>query len=209
LVDGAQSVYHMAVDVQALDCDFFAFSGHKIYGPMGIGVLYGRHELLDAMPPWMGGGDMIRTVTFEHTEYNDLPYKFEAGTPNVAGAIGLGAAIDYVNGLGMSAIGAYERELMAYGTEVLENVPDLRMIGTARKKASVYSFVMPGLHPYDIGVVLDHEGVAVRTGQHCAHPVMQRFGVAATVRASLGCYNTREEIDVLARALNKARRFLG
>ncbi len=208
LVDGAQSAYHMPVDMQALDCDFFVFSGHKLYGPTGIGVLYGKRELLEAMPPWMGGGDMIATVTFEETTFNDLPYKFEAGTPHIEGAIGLGAAIDYLTSLDMDQLGAYEAGLMAYGTEALAQVPGLRMIGEAKHKASVFSFLLDGIHANDIGELVDREGIAIRTGQHCAHPVMQRFGVSATARASLGCYNTREEIDALVRALHKARELL-
>ena len=202
LVDAAQSAYHLAIDVQKLDADFLVFSGHKLYGPTGIGVLYGKRELLEKMPPWMGGGDMIETVTFEKTTFNALPYKFEAGTPHIAGAIGLGAAIDYLTDLGMENIAEYERDLMAYGTEVLSDVPGLRMIGTAREKASVFSFTLGDTHPHDIGTILDQEGIAVRTGQHCAHPVMQRYGVPATVRASLACYNTREELDALVGGLH-------
>ena len=209
LVDAAQSAYHMPLDVQELDCDFLVFSGHKLYGPTGIGVLYGKRALLEEMPPWQGGGDMIATVTFEVTTFNDIPYKFEAGTPHIDGAIGLGAAIDYLTTLGMSRILAYENELMAYGTQALTEVPGLRMIGTARAKASVYSFVLDGIHPYDVGTVLDQEGIAIRTGQHCAHPVLQRFGVPATVRASLGLYNTRDEIDTLVRGLHTAREIFG
>lgn len=209
LVDGAQSAYHLAVDVQALDCDFFVFSGHKLYGPTGIGVLYGKREHLEAMPPWQGGGDMILSVSFEKTTFNDLPHKFEAGTPHIAGAIGLGAAIDYLTALGMNKIAAYERGLMEYGTAVLSDVPGLRMIGSAREKASVYSFTLKDIHPEDIGILLDQEGIAIRTGQHCAHPVMQRYGVSATARASLACYNTREELDALVKGLHKVIRFMG
>jgi len=209
LVDAAQSAYHLPIDVQDLDADFLVFSGHKLYGPTGIGVLYGKREHLDAMPPWMGGGDMIETVTFEKTTFNDIPYKFEAGTPHIAGAIGLGAAIDYLNGLGMANIAEYEAGLMRYGTEVLTRVPGLRMIGTSEGKASVYSFMLGDAHPSDVGAILDMEGIAVRTGQHCAHPVMQRYGVSATVRASLALYNTREELDVLVKGLHKALKFLG
>ena len=209
LLDAAQSAYHMPIDVQDLDCDFLVFSGHKLYGPTGIGVLYGKRELLEAMPPWMGGGDMIETVTFEKTTYNALPYKFEAGTPHIAGVIGLGAAIDYLNALGMDNIAAYEKELMAYGSEVLSAVPGLRMIGTARHKASVFSFTLGDVHPHDIGTILDQEGIAIRTGQHCAHPVMQRFGVPATARASLACYNTREELDALVQGLNYVSEVFG
>ena len=209
LVDAAQSAYHLALDVQKLDADFLVFSGHKLYGPTGIGVLYGKRELLENMPPWMGGGDMIETVTFAKTTFNALPYKFEAGTPHIAGAIGLGAAIDYMTALGMENIAEYERDLMAYGTEVLGDVPGLRMIGTAREKASVFSFTLGDIHPHDIGTILDQEGIAVRTGQHCAHPVMKRFGVPATVRASLACYNTREELDALVRGLHLVSEVFG
>jgi cysteine desulfurase/selenocysteine lyase len=209
LVDGAQGAPHLPLDVQALGCDFYAFSGHKLYGPSGVGILYGRVERLEAMPPWQGGGDMIASVTFEKTTYNVLPYKFEAGTPNIAGAIGLGAAIDWVNGLGMPEIGAYEDELLAYGTQVLSAVPGLRLIGTAREKTGVLSFVLEGLHPHDIGTVLDYEGIAVRTGHHCAQPVMDRFGVPATTRASLACFNTKDDLDALVRGLGKVREVLG
>ena len=205
LIDGAQAVPHMKVDVQALDADFYAFSGHKLYGPTGIGMLYGKRKLLDAMPPYQGGGDMIRTVTFEKTTYNELPYKFEAGTPHIAGGIGLGAAIDYVNRIGIDAIGAYEHELLVYGTEALSRIPGLRLIGTAREKAAVLSFVMEGIHPHDIGTVLDRMGIAVRTGHHCAQPVMDRFQVAATTRASLAFYNTTAELDALASGLRKVK----
>ncbi len=208
LVDAAQSAYHMPIDVQALDCDFLVFSGHKLYGPTGIGILYGKRALLDAMPPYQGGGDMIATVTFEKVTYAETPHKFEAGTPHIAGAVGLGAAIDYLTQLGMDKIGAYESELMAYGTEALAQVEGLRMIGTAPQKASVYSFVLDWAHAQDVGAVLDMNAIAVRVGQHCAHPVMQRFGVTSTVRASLGLYNTREEIDALVQGLAAARRML-
>ena len=205
LIDGAQAAPHMKVDVQALDADFYAFSGHKLFGPTGIGVLYGKSKLLNAMPPYQGGGDMIRTVTFEKTTYNDLPYKFEAGTPNIAGGIGLGAAVDYVNRIGLDKIGAYEHELLAYGTEALSQIGGLRLIGTAREKAAVLSFVMEGIHPHDIGTVLDRMGIAVRTGHHCAQPVMDRFGVPATTRASLAFYNTTAEIDALTAGLRKVK----
>ena len=205
LLDGAQAVAHLPVDVQELDCDFYAFSGHKLYGPTGIGVLYGKAQLLEAMPPYQGGGDMIRSVTFEKTTWNDLPYKFEAGTPNIAGVIGLGAAIDYVRGVGLEAAGAYERELLAYATQALGAEPGLRLIGTAPEKAGVVSFVLDGIHPHDIGTILDRDGIAIRAGHHCAQPVMQRFGVPATARASLAFYNTREEIDALVRAIHKVR----
>lgn len=202
LLDAAQSAYHMSIDVQELDCDFLVFSGHKLYGPTGIGVLYGKQKFLEAMPPWQGGGDMILTVSFEETVYNEIPYKFEAGTPHIAGAIGLGAAVDYLTALGMDNLAAYEHELTVYGEQALAQVPRLRMIGTAKKKASVFSFTLDEIHPHDIGTILDREGIAIRTGQHCAHPVMQRFGVPATARASLALYNTREEIDTLVRGLH-------
>jgi cysteine desulfurase/selenocysteine lyase len=205
LVDGAQAVPHMKVDVQALDADFYAFSGHKLIGPTGIGFLYGKSKLLDAMPPYQGGGDMIRTVTFEKTTYNELPYKFEAGTPNIAGGIGLGAAIDYVNHIGIDRITAYEHELLEYGTEALSRIPGLRIIGTAQQKAAVLSFVIEGIHPHDIGTVLDRQGIAVRTGHHCAQPVMDWFHVPATTRASLAFYNTFREIDALAAGLSKVK----
>jgi cysteine desulfurase / selenocysteine lyase len=205
LLDGAQAAPHVAVDVQALGCDFYAFSGHKIYGPSGIGVLYGRASLLEEMPPYQGGGDMILSVSFEKTTYNELPYKFEAGTPNIAGVIGLGAALDWVSGIGLERIAAHEHELLEYGTRRLLEIPGLRIIGTAREKAAVLSFVMEGVHPHDMGTVLDYEGVAVRTGHHCAQPVMERFGVPATTRASLAVYNTKPEIDVLVNGIQKAR----
>jgi cysteine desulfurase/selenocysteine lyase len=205
LVDGAQAVPHLKVDVQALDCDFYVFSGHKVYGPTGIGVLYGKSALLDAMPPYQGGGDMISSVTFEKTTYNKLPYKFEAGTPHVAGAIGLGAAIEYVNDLGMDHIVAHEHKLLAYASETVSAIPDIRLIGTANEKAGVLSFLLDGIHPHDIGTILDQEGIAIRTGHHCAQPVMQRFGIAATARASFALYNTREEVDALVEGIQKVR----
>jgi cysteine desulfurase / selenocysteine lyase len=205
LLDSAQAVPHLPVDVQALDCDFYAFSGHKLYGPSGVGVLYGKQSLLEAMPPYQGGGEMIRYVTFEKTEYADLPCKFEAGTPNIAGAVGLGAAIDYVNGIGLTAIAAHEHDLLAYATARAAEVTGMRIVGTAREKASILSFELAGVHPHDIGTILDSEGVAIRAGHHCAMPVMRRFGVPATARASFGMYNTRDEIDVLIAALHKAR----
>ena len=197
-VDGAQAVPRMPVDVRGLGVDFYAFSSHKVYGPSGVGVLYGRTELLDAMPPYQGGGDMIRSVTFEKTTYNSLPYKFEAGTPNIAGGIAFGTALDYVTGLGLARIEAHERDLLAYATESLAAIPEVTVVGTAPEKAGVLSFVLQGVHPHDIGTVLDREGIAVRTGHHCAQPVMDRFGLPATARASFGLYNTREEVDVLA-----------
>jgi cysteine desulfurase / selenocysteine lyase len=205
LIDGAQAAPHLKVDVQALDADFYAFSGHKMCGPTGIGFLYGKTKLLDAMPPYQGGGDMIRTVTFEKTTYSELPYKFEAGTPNIAGGIGMGAAFDYINKIGLDSIAAYEHELLDYGTQALSRIPGLRLIGTAREKAAVLSFVIEGIHPHDIGTVLDRQGIAVRTGHHCAQPVMDRFHVPATTRASLAFYNTFHEIDVLAAGIEKVK----
>ena len=203
LVDGAQAAPHLAVDVQELDCDFYAFSGHKLCGPTGIGILYGKADLLESMPPYQGGGDMISAVTFEKTIYNSLPYKFEAGTPHIAGVIGLGAALEYVQRIGLPRIAAYEADLLAYGTELLSAIPGLRIIGTAREKASVLSFVLDGIHAHDVGTILDHEGIAIRAGHHCAMPVMKRFGVSATARASLAFYNTREELEALAKGLHK------
>lgn len=204
LVDGAQSIPHMAVDLQELDCDFYVFSGHKLFGPTGIGVLYGKAELLEAMPPYQGGGDMISAVTFEKTIYNTLPYKFEAGTPHIAGVIGLAAAIEYVERIGRKQIAAYEADLLAYGTELLSAIPGLRLVGTAKEKAGVLSFVVDGIHAHDLGTILDVEGVAVRAGHHCAMPVMKRFGLPATARASLAFYNTRSDIDALVKAIHKA-----
>jgi cysteine desulfurase/selenocysteine lyase len=209
MIDGAQAAPHTKIDVQELDCDFYAFSGHKVYGPTGIGVLYGKASLLDAMPPYQGGGDMIASVTFEKTTYNVLPYKFEAGTPNIAGTIGLGAAIDYVNQIGLERIANYEEELLAYGTDALSQIPKLRLIGTANEKAGVLSFVLEGVHAHDVGTILDREGIAIRTGHHCAMPVMDRFGVPATARASLAFYNTREEIDALVAGINNVREVFG
>lgn len=209
LVDGAQAVAHFAVDVRALDCDFYAFSGHKLYGPTGIGVLYGKEGLLDAMPPYQGGGDMIKSVTFEKTVYNDLPHKFEAGTPHIAGAIGLGAAIDYVKRLDRRAVEAHERELLAYATDALRDVPGARVIGQAHAKAGILSFVLDHAHPHDVGTVLDHEGVAIRTGHHCAMPLMQRFGLPATARASFALYNTRADVDALISGIHKVRELFG
>ncbi|HTV80821.1 MAG TPA: cysteine desulfurase [Steroidobacteraceae bacterium] len=209
LVDGAQAVPHTRVDVQALGADFYAFSGHKLYGPTGIGVLYGREELLGAMPPWQGGGDMILNVTFERTTYNELPYKFEAGTPNISGAVGLGAAIDYVENLGIEAIAAHEHALLEAATAALAAIPGLRLIGTARHKAAVISFVLEGIHPHDLGTILDAEGVAVRTGHHCAQPVMDFFCIPATARASFACYNTLAEVQQLAAALRRAQEVFG
>ena len=203
LLDGAQAIAHMEVDVRELGCDFYAFSGHKLYGPTGIGVLYGKESILEEMPPYQAGGEMIKSVTFEETLYNVLPNKFEAGTPNIAGAIGLGAAIDYVETLGLEQIAAYESELLQYGTERLSSIEGLKIIGTADRKGSVISFVMEGVHPHDIGTILDAEGIAIRTGHHCAQPLMDRFGVPATARASFAFYNTKEEIDVLVKGIDR------
>ena len=203
MVDGAQAVAHTPVNVRDLDCDFYAFSGHKLLGPTGIGVLYGKKEYLEKMPPYQGGGDMIRSVTFEKTIFNDLPYKFEAGTPHIAGVIGLGAAIDYIASIGLERIEAYEQELLKYGTEKLLAVPGLRLIGTAKHKSAILSFVLGEAHAHDIGTILDRQGIAIRAGHHCAMPVMQRFNVPATTRASLAFYNTREEIDRLVSALHE------
>jgi cysteine desulfurase/selenocysteine lyase len=205
LLDGAQAVPHLPVDVQALDCDFYAFSAHKLYGPSGVGVLYGKTALLDAMPPYQGGGEMISAVTFEKTFYKGLPGKFEAGTPNITGVVGLGAAIDYVTGVGLDAIGPYEHELLLYATERLRTIPQIRIVGTAAEKASVISFVIEGIHPHDVGTILDREGIAVRAGHHCAQPVMQRFQIPATTRASFAFYNTRAEIDALVSGIRKVR----
>jgi cysteine desulfurase/selenocysteine lyase len=205
VVDGAQAVAHMPVDVQAIGCDFYAFSGHKIFGPTGIGVLYGRAALLEAMPPYQGGGDMIRSVTFEHTSYNDVPHKFEAGTPNIAGVVGLDEAIQYVTAIGLPHVAAYERELLAYGTDALSDIPGLRLTGTASHKAAILSFVIDDIHPHDIGTVLDQDGVAIRAGHHCCQPLMARLGVPATARASLAVYNTHEEIDSLVTSLRTAK----
>ena len=209
LVDGCQAAPRVPVDVQDLDCDFYAFSGHKLYGPSGIGVLYGKRDLLEAMPPYQGGGEMIRRVTFEHTTYAGVPQKFEAGTPNIAGPVGLHAAIDYVSAIGMEALFAHERALLDYATEAINEVPGVRLIGTAPEKAGILSFVLEGIHPHDIGTVLDHQGVAVRTGHHCAQPVMDRFQVPATTRASFGLYNTRADVDAFIRGLYEVRDILG
>ena len=205
LLDGAQAVPHARVDVQALDCDFYAFSAHKLYGPTGVGVLYGKSALLDAMPPYQGGGDMISSVTFEKTIYNKLPYKFEAGTPDVSGVIGLGAAIKYINGIGLDKIAAHEHELLEYATQLVSAIPGIRLIGTAKEKAGVLSFVFDGVHPHDVGTILDQEGIAIRTGHHCAQPVMQRFDIPATARASFAFYNTKQEVDALAGGIEKVR----
>lgn len=209
LLDGAQAVPHLPIDVQALDCDFYAFSAHKLYGPTGIGVLYGREQLLAAMPPWQGGGDMILTVSFEGTTYNQLPWKFEAGTPNMTGAVGLAAAMDYVDAIGLERIAAWEHELLEYATAKLRAVPGLAIVGEAREKASLVSFVIDGVHPHDLGTILDQDGIAIRTGHHCAMPVMEFYGVPATARASFAFYNTKAEIDRLAAALLAAREMFG
>ena len=205
LVDGAQAVPHMKVDVQALDCDFYAFSSHKMFGPLGIGVLYGKTALLEAMPPYQGGGDMISSVTFEKTLYNKLPFKFEAGTPDVSGAIGMGVAIEYINQVGIENISAYEQELLDHATHKISSIPGVRLIGTAKERAGVISFVLDGVHPHDIGTILDQEGIAVRTGHHCAQPIMQRFGIPATARASFALYNTKEEVEALAQGILKVK----
>ncbi|MSQ23587.1 MAG: cysteine desulfurase [Chloroflexi bacterium] len=205
LLDGAQAVPHVRVDVQDLDCDFYAFSGHKLFGPTGTGILFGKEKWLDSMPPYQGGGDMISTVTFEKTTYNALPYKFEAGTPNIAGNIGLGAAIDYVEGVGLEAAGAYEHDLLVCATEALQAIPGLRIIGNAKEKTGVISFVLDGIHAHDVGTILDTHGVAIRAGHHCAMPLMARYGLAATARASFAFYNTRDEIAVLVKAIDEAK----
>ena len=203
LIDGAQGAPHLALDVQALDCDFYAFSGHKFYGPTGVGILYGKGDLLDSLPPYQGGGEMILSVSFEKTIYNVVPHKFEAGTPNIVGGIALGTAIDYVNEVGLENIGPYEDELFRYATEQLSQFSELRIIGTAERKASIISFVIDDIHAHDVGTILDQEGIAVRTGHHCAQPVMERFGVPATSRASFAFYNTKEEIDALIQGIRK------
>ena len=209
LVDGCQAAPHVALDMQALDADFYVFSGHKIYGPSGIGVLYGKAALLETMPPYQGGGEMIDVVTFEKTTYADLPFKFEAGTPHISGAIGMGAAIKYINGIGLENIAAHENDLLAYGTEKLSEINSLNLVGTAPEKAAILSFVLETVHPHDVGTILDREGIAVRTGHHCAQPVMDRFDIAATIRASIGMYNTREEIDVLVAGLGRVQEIFG
>jgi cysteine desulfurase/selenocysteine lyase len=209
LLDGAQAAPHIPIDVQDLDCDFYTLSGHKMFAPTGIGLLYGKKELLEDMPPYQGGGDMILSVTFEKTTYNEIPHKFEAGTPNIAGTIGLGAASDYIQGLGLDKIAAYEHDLLVYGTGLLSHVPGVRIIGTAREKAAVLSFVLEGVHPHDVGTILDQEGIAVRTGHHCAQPVMERFGIPATTRASLSFYNTREELEALVAGIYRVKEIFG
>lgn len=209
LLDAAQAVNHLKIDVQELDCDFLAFSGHKLYGPTGIGILYGKVNHLENMPPYQGGGDMIAKVTFEKTLYNELPYKFEAGTPNIAGTIGLGAAIDYVEKIGLDKIAAYENELLEYATQKVSELNGLKIIGTAKNKISVLSFVLENVHPHDVGTFLDFEGVAIRTGHHCTQPIMDRYGIPATSRASFGMYNTFEEVDVLVNGLKKILEVFG
>lgn len=205
LVDGAQAVPHLPVDVQAIGCDFYVFSGHKVYGPTGIGVLYAKAEHLEEMPPYQGGGDMILRVTFEKTSFNKIPWKFEAGTPNIAGAVGLHAALDYVEAIGITAVAEHERKLLSYATEEVGKIPGVRIVGTAKEKAGILSFVVEGVHPHDIGTILDHEGVAIRAGHHCAMPLMDRLGLPATARASFGLYNTQAEVDLLAASIRKAR----
>jgi cysteine desulfurase/selenocysteine lyase len=209
LVDGSQAAPHLPIDVQAIGCDFYALTGHKLYGPTGTGVLWARREWLEAMPPFFGGGEMIRMVTFDKTTFADPPHKFEAGTPNIAGFIGLGAALDYVDGVGHANIAAYERELLGYATAAMKTVPGLRLFGEARDKATVLSFLIDGIHAHDLATLLDHEGVAVRSGHHCAHPLMQFFGVPATARASLAFYNTRDEVDRFVEAIARVRKLLG
>jgi cysteine desulfurase/selenocysteine lyase len=209
LIDGAQAAPHMRIDVSAIGCDFYVITGHKMFGPTGIGALYGRYDLFEAMEPYQGGGEMILSVTFDKTEYNHVPHKFEAGTPNIAGAVGLAAAIDYLDGIGMEAITAYEHDLLGYATDALTSVDGVRLIGTAQQKAAVLSFLVGDVHPHDVGTILDQEGVAVRTGHHCAQPVMERYGLSATVRASLALYNTREDVDVLVAGVEKVRKVFG
>jgi len=208
LLDAAQAIHHMPIDVQELDCEFLAFSGHKIYGPTGIGILYGKEEVLNAMPPFEGGGDMIKDVSFEKTTYNDLPFKFEAGTPNIAGVIGLGAAIEYVEHLGLENIHAHEAELLAYATEQIGQIEGIRIYGTAPEKTSVLSFLLGNAHPYDVGVILDNLGIAIRTGHHCTQPIMDKYGIPGTCRASFAVYNTKEEVDVLIAGIKRAAKML-
>ena len=209
LVDGAQAAPHVSIDVQKLDCDFYCFSAHKMYGPTGVGVLYGRQELLEAMPPWQGGGEMIRSVTFEKTEYNELPHKFEAGTPNIAGGIAFGAATEYLETIGLERVAEHEDDLLAYGTAAVSSLPRVRLVGTADEKAAVLSFVIDDIHPHDIGTILDQYGIAIRTGHHCAQPVMDRLGIPATARASFAMYNTRDEIDALVQGLERVLEVFG
>ena len=206
LIDGAQAAPHTLIDVKKLDCDFYVFSGHKLFGPTGVGVLYGKKDLLEKMPPYQGGGDMIKMVSMKETQYNDLPYKFEAGTPNIAGVIGLGAAIDYVNKIGLENISQYENELLDYANQQASEITGLKFIGTAKQKTSILSFTLKGIHPHDIGTILNNEGIAIRTGHHCAMPVMERFKIPATSRASFAFYNTHEEIDALIKAIDKCKK---
>jgi cysteine desulfurase/selenocysteine lyase len=209
VVDGAQAAPHLRVDVRQLDCDFYVFSSHKMYGPTGVGVVYAKRALLEAMPPYQGGGEMIKSVSFDRTIYNDVPHKFEAGTPNIADVVAFRAAMDYLDQVGLDRIGGHEHELLAYGTRLLSDIPEVRLIGTAQRKAAVLSFVVEGVHAHDVGTILDGDGIAVRTGHHCAQPVMDRFGVPATARASLGLYNTVEELDALAASLRKVVEVFG
>ncbi len=209
VIDGAQATPHLKVDVQDIDCDFYAFSAHKVYGPTGIGVLYGKKALLEKMPPWQGGGEMILSVSFEKTTFNELPYRFEAGTPPIAGAIGLGEALDYISGFRHEDVVEHEQDLLAYGEAALLSVPKLRIVGTAKEKTGLHSFVIDGVHPHDIGTILDHEGIAIRTGHHCAQPIMTRFGLPATARASFAIYNTRDDIDRLVEGLAAVRKMMG
>lgn len=209
MIDGAQAIPHLRVDVQALDCDFYAFSGHKVYGPTGIGILYGKARFLESMPPYQGGGDMISSVTFEKTTYNMLPHKFEAGTPHIAGAIGLGAALDYLSEIGLDTVAEHEHDLLTYASEALSAIPGVRLIGTAEQRAAVLSFVLESAHPHDMATILDLEGIAIRAGHHCCQPIMKRFGVPATARASFSMYNTREEVDVLVRGIHKVQEVFG
>ena len=206
LVDGAQSVPHLAVDVQALDADFYVFSGHKVYGPTGVGVLYGKEQWLDRLPPYQGGGEMIQSVTFERTTFNELPFKFEAGTPDYVGTTGLARALDYVSAIGMDTIAAHEADLTRYATERLQQLPDMRIFGQAADKGSVISFLVGSIHPLDLGTLLDRLGIAVRTGHHCAEPLMRRLGIEGTVRASFGLYNTRQEVDALVEGIERVRK---
>jgi cysteine desulfurase/selenocysteine lyase len=209
VLDGAQAAPHIPVDVRDLGCDFYAFSGHKVFGPTGIGVLYGKRELLEAMEPYQGGGDMIRSVSFEETQYNDLPYKFEAGTPNIAGSVGLAAALDYVSALGLDAIAAHEDDVVTYATGQIEDIPGVRIIGTAAEKSGIISFLVDRVHAHDVGTVLDSQGIAIRAGHHCTMPLMKRFGVAATARASFALYNTKKEADALVAAIWKVKEMFG
>jgi cysteine desulfurase/selenocysteine lyase len=208
LVDAAQAIQHFQIDVQALDCDFLVFSGHKIYGPTGTGILYGKEDILNAMPPFEGGGDMIKTVSFKGTEFNDLPFKFEAGTPHIAGCIALGTAIEYIQKIGLENIQQYEAALLDYATEQLSQIEGLKIYGTAKNKSAVLSFLLDGIHPYDVGVILDNQGIAIRTGHHCAQPIMEHYNITGTCRATFAFYNTKEEIDLLKEGILKAKKML-